>query len=375
MISRYEEIRQQKLTVVLDQHEQSPPEIDGKMNVSIASNIMKIYKKGAVIVCDTDNRSLLGTLTTQDLILRVVATGKLPTSTSVKSVMTPNPPVVNPNKQVSKTLQYMLDNNYKYIVIGADLKITGIVDILEVTRAALQQLQERDEIEEDARSRRSFSEDGSYYDSSRLIHRSSRSTLQSFEDNDKHVKNENILNSLDDSNDEDNSDEIRPTFLPRDVSLINNNLITETIPELDEDKVSEFNQTKNNTDNENEIVDDDSDVVNSNKPSIESVENQTIDNNDDHVSQSSDEIPSQTNDISLEQSSNENLANDMEVKVKEIILPNEIESNINEIIEQNDIETSINESLLPNEIITNPNEIMVSNEITNDGHYVENNGN
>jgi len=110
------------------------------MNVSIASNIMKIYKKGAVIVCDTDSRSLLGILTTQDLILRVVATGRLPSSTSVKSVMTPNPPVVNPNKQVSKTLQYMLDNNYKYIVIGADLKITGIVDILEVTRAALQQV-------------------------------------------------------------------------------------------------------------------------------------------------------------------------------------------------------------------------------------------
>jgi len=110
------------------------------MNVSIASNIMKIYKKGAVIVCDTDSRSLLGILTTQDLILRVVAAGRYPTATSVKSVMTPNPPVVNPNKQVSKTLQYMLDNNYKYIVIGADLKITGIVDILEVTRAALQQV-------------------------------------------------------------------------------------------------------------------------------------------------------------------------------------------------------------------------------------------
>ncbi|KAL6608507.1 hypothetical protein LY90DRAFT_664838 [Neocallimastix californiae] len=381
MISRYEEIRQQKLTVVLDQHEQSPPEIDGKMNVSIASNIMKIYKKGAVIVCDTDSRSLLGILTTQDLILRVVATGRLPSSTSVKSVMTPNPPVVNPNKQVSKTLQYMLDNNYKYIVIGADLKITGIVDILEVTRAALQQLQERDEIEEDARSRRSFSEDGSYYDSSRLMQRSSRSTLQSLEDNDKHAKNENLLNSLDDSNDEDNSDEVRPTFLPRDVSLINNNLITETIPELDEDKISEFNQTENNTDNGNEIVDDNV-VVNSNKQNIESVESHSIDNNSDIVSQSSDDIPmmtmenktqSQTNNISLEQSSNENLTNDMEIKVKEIVLPNEIESNINEIIEQNDIETSINESLLPNE--TNPNEIMVSNEITNDGHFVENNGN
>jgi len=30
MISRYEEIRQQKLTVVLDQHEESPPEVSIK---------------------------------------------------------------------------------------------------------------------------------------------------------------------------------------------------------------------------------------------------------------------------------------------------------------------------------------------------------
>eukprot|EP00833_Pecoramyces_ruminatium_P001762 jgi/Orpsp1_1/1175794/evm.model.c7180000055227.1 len=428
MISRYEEIRQQKLTVVLDQHEESPPEIDGKMNVSIASNIMKIYKKGAVIVCDTDSRSLLGILTTQDLILRVVAAGRYPASTSAKSVMTPNPPVVNPNKQVSKTLKYMLDNNYKYIVIGADLKITGIVDILEVTRAALQQLQERDEIEEDARSRRSFSEDGSYYESSKLMHRSSRSTLQSFEDSDKqknvpHIKieltkNDNILNGINDE--EEDSDEVRPTFLPRDVSLMNN-IITETIPELDEEKELDINDNNNN--NNNNILDDlndSSEIIpkdimtdndnNASEPNVESIENNTIEDdmeqygNDENIPVVSlpvikikldpdmDKINGNQNIVEETHiENNENVEsgeiknnmneviepNEVELKVKEIILPNEIENNINEIIEQNDIEASITESIKPNDIeiseeIIDPNEYIKQNEIIEQNENVKN---
>jgi CBS domain-containing protein len=398
MISRYEEIRQQRLTVVLDQHEESPPEIDGKMNVSIASNIMKIYKKGAVIVCDTDSRSLLGILTTQDLILRVVAAGRYPTATSVKSVMTPNPPVVNPNKQVSKTLQYMLDNNYKYIVIGADLKITGIVDILEVTRAALQQLQDCDEIEEDAKSRRSFSEDGSFYESSKLLHRSSKSTLQSFEDSDKqknvpHIKidliKDKILDGLDDNDNEDESDEIRPVFLPRDVSLINNNIITETIPELDEDRKSETYENKNENilsdlNNSVEILSRDliidHDDSNSHEPIIESLDSKTSDSYAYSTSNSNStpiinlpiikiklepdmdkKMKNSKAELSQSNEENQNIKksdesiepNGMESKISEIILQNKIKSDINENIEQKNIEASINENNMINEVEAN----------------------
>jgi CBS domain-containing protein len=410
MISRYEEIRQQKLTVVLDQHEESPPEIDGKMNVSIASNIMKIYKKGAVIVCDTDTRSLLGILTTQDLILRVVAAGRYPASTSAKSVMTPNPPVVNPNKQVSKTLQYMLDNNYKYIVIGADLKITGIVDILEVTRAALQQLQDRDEIEEDARSRRSFSEDGSsYYESSsRLMHRSSRSTLQSFDENDKarnvpHIRVDllkeesnltgNILDNISDDEDKDRNDMNPSAILPRDISLMNN-IITETIPELDEDKESEVIENDRILDKlsspSNELYE--SVENNVTEPTIESSEHQTIENEFQQINE--EDIPvnlpviqikldpdmdaQQQNEIIEDDNVFNNTEqitepNENELNNEEIVEPHEIEatvgpqheieSNIQQIIEPNEIENHVNEIVLPNDIENDINEIIENSEI------------
>jgi len=426
MISRYEEIRQQKLTVVLDQHEESPPVIEGKWNVAIASNIMKIHKKGAVIVCDTETRSLLGILTTQDLILRVVAAGRYPASTSAKGVMTPNPPVVNPNRQVSKTLQYMLENNYKYIVIGADLKITGIVDILEVTRAALQQLQERDEIEEDAKSRKSFSEDESYYESSRLIHKSSRSSLQSYEEGERSKSSpqnkddfskDNILNGIND--DEEDNDEVKPTFLPRDVSLMNN-IITETIPELDEEKESQIEEDENDNildgiNNSDEILPRNIMLDNDNSNS-ESTESHTIDNNMQHYKNNNNDndndnnndngvlnnlsemkLDSDIDDINNSETimetkkglniENQNIESneinnmneiiepgEMEIKVKEITLPNEIENNINEIIEQNDIEASISESLKSNDIeiseeIINPNENLnnedVNGNITN----------
>ncbi|OUM66183.1 hypothetical protein PIROE2DRAFT_6715 [Piromyces sp. E2] len=401
MISRYEEIRQQKLTVVLDQHDESPPEIDGKMNVSIASNIMKIYKKGAVIVCDTDTRSLLGILTTQDLILRVVAAGRYPASTSAKSVMTPNPPVVNPNKQVSKTLQYMLDNNYKYIVIGADLKITGIVDILEVTRAALQQLQDRDEIEEDARSRRSFSEDGSsYYEtSSRLMHRSSRSTLQSFDESDKarnapHIKVDlikeesnltgNILDNI--SDDEDDKNETNPSaILPRDISLMNN-IITETIPELDEEKESvvvENERILDKLNSPNEIYESvESSTNNVTEPTIESYENHTIEQyvNEEDIPVNlpvitiklDPDMDAQPNEIVKENNNNSNNNNNEYNNVEAITEPNEIELNNKEEVEPREIELNNEEEVEPREIELNneeevePREIELNNEVPND---------
>ncbi|ORX52897.1 hypothetical protein BCR36DRAFT_323901 [Piromyces finnis] len=409
MISRYEEIRQQKLTVVLDQHEESPPEIDGKMNVSIASNIMKIYKKGAVIVCDTDTRSLLGILTTQDLILRVVAAGRYPTSTSAKSVMTPNPPVVNPNKQVSKTLQYMLDNKYKYIVIGADLKITGIVDILEVTRAALQQLQDRDEIEEDAKSRRSFSEDGSsYYEtSSRLIHKSSRSSFQSFDDNDKArninqlkanlLKEESHLpeNILGNISDEEDRNEINPsTILPRDISLMNN-IITETIPEIDEEKESENNRILDKLNSpSNELYDIIEDTNNITEPTtmesseqpfiedeIQQYNNEEIQNNLpvieiklDPDMDAQQQSPIETNNYDIEQNTKSNeieLNSDdqvasqdmMETDHQQVVESNKNE-NINEIILPDEIEDHINEIIENSVIITNQNEITKPNKDT-----------
>jgi len=405
MISRYEEIRQQKLTVVLDQHEESPPEIDGKMNVSIASNIMKIYKKGAVIVCDTDTRSLLGILTTQDLILRVVAAGRYPAATSVKSVMTPNPPVVNPNRQVSKTLQYMLDNNYKYIVIGADLKITGIVDILEVTRAALQQLQDRDEIEEDARSRRSFSEMGSYYESnSRVIQRSSSRSSLSFDNSDRAVKpfirdnmskensnfNGNILDALsDDENDNDKND---LKILPREVSLMNNHIIPETIPEIDEEKEAEERIGENSDilNNLNSVIEEEPEIVYENNMDSETRSKSTSHQLDELAKQHYDneDIPADLPVINVkldpDMDIHENIESnnyEQDIIVEQITEPNEINNNDIENEEENEdiipheLETGINEIILPNDIEDHVNEVIEGSEIDtniNDSNVIEN---
>lgn len=100
-----EKVSMPELTTVLSKHDQLPPEVSVKCTVRDAARTMKAHRQMAVLAFD--NNSLAGILTTKDVVLRVIAAGLGPETTSVVRIMTPHPDSIQSSETVLDALRKM----------------------------------------------------------------------------------------------------------------------------------------------------------------------------------------------------------------------------------------------------------------------------
>ncbi|KAL6451033.1 mug70 Meiotically up-regulated gene 70 protein [Candida maltosa Xu316] len=119
-----------------------PIYVQVKQSVAEATVMMKEHRTTAVLVKDTNNE-VAGIFTSKDVVLRVIAAGLDANTTSVLRVMTPQPDVATSDLSIQSALRQMFEGHYLNLpVVGDEDEIIGIVDVLKLTHATLNQLKE-----------------------------------------------------------------------------------------------------------------------------------------------------------------------------------------------------------------------------------------
>lgn len=89
---------------------------------------------------------IAGIFTSKDVVLRVIAAGLDPKTCSVVRVMTPHPDTAPPTLTIQEALRKMHDGRYLNLpVVDVDSRLVGIVDVLKLTYATLEQINSMNE--------------------------------------------------------------------------------------------------------------------------------------------------------------------------------------------------------------------------------------
>ncbi|KAG9887042.1 CBS and PB1 domain-containing protein, partial [Aureobasidium melanogenum] len=116
-----------------------PVTVSVRTSVKEAASLMKANHTTAVLV--TDQGSITGIFTSKDVVLRVIAAGLDPSNCSVVRVMTPHPDFAPLDMSIQSALRKMHDGHYLNLpVMSADGEIVGMVDVLKLTYATLDQI-------------------------------------------------------------------------------------------------------------------------------------------------------------------------------------------------------------------------------------------
>lgn len=127
------------LLSVLD-HTTDPVYATIKTSVYEATLLMKENRTTAVLVKDT-NDDVSGIFTSKDVVLRVIAAGLDPRKCSLVRVMTPQPDVANCTFPIQSALRQMFNGHFLNLpVVDENEEIVGIVDVLKLTYATLNQI-------------------------------------------------------------------------------------------------------------------------------------------------------------------------------------------------------------------------------------------
>lgn len=117
-----------------------------KTSVHEATILMKENNKTAVLVKDT-NEEVAGIFTSKDVVLRVIAAGLDAKTCSIVRVMTPQPDFAHHDISIQQALRQMFNGRYLNLpVVGKDNEIVGMVDVLKLTYAVLNQIKRIEEI-------------------------------------------------------------------------------------------------------------------------------------------------------------------------------------------------------------------------------------
>lgn len=132
-----------------------PPTVSPRTSVREAARLMKERRTTAVCVLETNtgtsaisglsNHSvpprIAGIFTSKDIVLRVIAAGLDASRCSVVRVMTPHPDTAPPTMVVQDALKKMHNGHYLNLpVVEEDGRLMGIVDVLKLTYATLEQI-------------------------------------------------------------------------------------------------------------------------------------------------------------------------------------------------------------------------------------------
>jgi CBS domain-containing protein len=104
--------------------------IEADKTVLEAARFMMEHNIGAVPV--TRAGELVGIFSERDIMNRVVAAGRLPGTTKVSEVMTPNPKTVNSQETVDNCLFLMREFGFRHILIMDDQRLKGLVSLRDI---------------------------------------------------------------------------------------------------------------------------------------------------------------------------------------------------------------------------------------------------
>ena len=142
----FEELRTRLNGPTLDlvlSHETEPIYTTVKLTVYDATVLMNENHTTAVLVKDYQG-SVAGIFTSKDVVLRVIAAGLDPKTCLIVRVMTPQPDVLRSLTPIQQALRQMFEGHYLNlpIVSDEDDEIVGIVDVLKLTYATLNQIKQ-----------------------------------------------------------------------------------------------------------------------------------------------------------------------------------------------------------------------------------------
>ncbi len=127
-----------------------PISIKPYVNVKEAAKIMREKDVGSLII--ENNNFLLGILTEQGIVHKIVSRGKNPEEILVEDIMKSKIVTINPNDNIDYAMSLMLTRNIRQLpVVDEDNKLVGIItrnDIVKVQPAILNILHERKNIDD-----------------------------------------------------------------------------------------------------------------------------------------------------------------------------------------------------------------------------------
>lgn len=153
MLAYVEALRQRMsipdLSTILDSRT-LPCTVGVRTTVCDAAKIMKEHRTTAVCVMEGGTQStpakIAGIFTSKDVVLRVIAAGLDPKTCSVVRVMTPHPDTAPPSLSIQEALRKMHDGRYLNLpVVDVDSRLVGVVDVLKLTYATLEQINSMNE--------------------------------------------------------------------------------------------------------------------------------------------------------------------------------------------------------------------------------------
>lgn len=115
-----------------------PAEVGVKTSVRDAARLMREYRTTAVLVME--HNMIAGIFTSKDIVLRVIAAGLDPSTCSVIRVMTPHPDTAPPQTSILDALKKMYDGHYLNLPVVDGGSILGMVDVLKLTYATMEQM-------------------------------------------------------------------------------------------------------------------------------------------------------------------------------------------------------------------------------------------
>ncbi|KAF8458281.1 hypothetical protein BDZ91DRAFT_501146 [Kalaharituber pfeilii] len=116
-----------------------PTTVSVRTTVREAAALMRENHTTAVLVQDQGN--ITGIFTSKDVVLRVIAPGLDPNVCSVVRVMTPHPDFAPMDMTIQAALRKMHDGHYLNLPVMNDAgEIVGMVDVLKLTYATLEQI-------------------------------------------------------------------------------------------------------------------------------------------------------------------------------------------------------------------------------------------
>ncbi|KAI1333320.1 hypothetical protein F5Y16DRAFT_407204 [Xylariaceae sp. FL0255] len=116
-----------------------PTTVSVRTSVKEAAILMKENHTTAVLV--QDQGQITGIFTSKDVVLRVIAPGLDPANCSVVRVMTPHPDFAPMDMSIQAALRKMHDGHYLNLpVMNGEGEIVGMVDVLKLTYATLEQI-------------------------------------------------------------------------------------------------------------------------------------------------------------------------------------------------------------------------------------------
>jgi len=110
--------------------------VPSSATVGDAVRVMNTHKLGAVLVMDGDQ--LAGIFTERDVLFRVVAAEKSPTSTPLSEVMTRDPKTLPADATVADALAFISEKRCRHLPIIREGRLVGLISQGDITRWLVQ---------------------------------------------------------------------------------------------------------------------------------------------------------------------------------------------------------------------------------------------